>query len=125
MLFFAPNGRIARGVGWGFAALSRYDWYSIHTAFAAIFVIAGLVHIARHWSAIVNYVTGFGGSHRKLGREAIAAIVITIALLTAIIVQLPPLTYITDLHHYFRTQYWGEAPNHERRNFGRGWRHSR
>lgn len=126
VLFVAPNGRIAREIGWGFAALTRQDWFTVHTGFAIIFVIAGLIHITRHWRAIANYAMGCRAGQWRMAVEGIAALVITLALIIAILAQLPPVSYITDLHHYFRTQAWSaDTPESEGRGIGPAWRRSR
>jgi len=98
VLFVAHSGRIARETGWAFFGLSKQEWGDLHLTIGFIFVVAIIIHLAFNWRALKHYL----GERVKQGirpsREFFLSFIVFLAILTAVLMQLPPVNIILDLH---------------------------
>ena len=105
VLFLAPRGRVARETGWDVLGLSRFTWEDVHITFAILFVAAGLVHVCLNWRPLRHYV--IGRASRNVRLELPIALALFVLLVLGAIYEVPPLSYILDLHDYFKRVFWG------------------
>lgn len=98
-LFSAPGES-----GWSFLGMGFHEWIGIHVIFAFIFIISAFFHITLNFKSLTSYLrnritavaSAFSLSRLKL--EPFIAVLLCAFLLTSVIQQFPPATYIRVLH---------------------------
>jgi hypothetical protein len=118
ILYFTPQGRIARWTGWTFLGMNKDQLEGIHTVSSFGFMGAAIFHVFLYnWRAIKGYLLRAGHkltpSHIKYKKELAAAIFITIAIFIGSYYSLPPFGYIVDFGDQLKKSwqnYHAEAP---------------
>ena len=55
VLFVSPPGRVANWGNWRMVGLTKHDWASVHTWFAATFFVAAVFHLIFNIRPLLNY----------------------------------------------------------------------
>lgn len=96
ILFFRPEGSLARWIGWSVLALDKKQWEAVHLTGVCTFLIVSLVHVWYNWRPLIGYLRRKAAaleSARGLAapsRELLAALAVMAALLTGTLVQWQP-----------------------------------
>jgi len=109
MLLLAPQGRLANAIDWTLLGLGREGWEAVHNATSFAFVTLGIWHLLVHWSVVRSFLIGSGthpASHRP---EALVMLVLVGLLVLTAILDVPPASWLIDLNHYFKMEFWGKA----------------
>lgn len=113
VLYVVPQGRVANWAGWSLAGLSKDDWSGLHIATALLFVVAGVWHTVLNWKLIVAYLRDRAQRLRVLTPDFLAALVLTVAVSAAALLQAPPVSWVLDLNASLKNsaaRKWGEPP---------------
>lgn len=77
VLLISPPGRIANWTQWAILGLTKRGWTDLHVVFGALFLVAGLVHLAFNWRPLLQHLgarmSGARGFRSEM--DAIAAAV--------------------------------------------------
>ena len=125
VLYIVPRGRVANLLDWHLLLLTKQDWGNVHIVFGALFLIAGVIHIWLNRKPLINYVHDRFGDRRRrplpggVKWELIAAAIVSAVLLVSAIEQVPPASYLMDLHLSIKNLWDREVPPNLRP--GRGW----
>lgn len=98
MLFVSPPGRIANWTDWTILGLTKGQWSGVHIWFAAIFVIAGVVHLVLNWRPFLNYFKNKLTRHLGFRREWLAALGITAAIFAGTLAGITPFSSLMALN---------------------------
>jgi hypothetical protein len=104
VLYIVPRGRTAHAIDWHLMFLDKLDWSSLHIAFGVLFLIAGVCHIIFNHKPMANYLRQKFQARqieprpRRLKTESLLAALVTLFLLAAAIGDIPPVSYLFDLH---------------------------
>jgi len=109
LLIVAPKGRTAQAIDWHLAGLTRDGWEAVHLATSFLFTTLAIWHIVLHWPVIVNFLGGTAMHPRGHRIEALAMLVLVVALLLTAILDLPPSSWLVDINEYFKQVYWDPA----------------
>jgi hypothetical protein len=94
VLYVAPPGRVANWVTWTLGALERGQWQSVHTIFAFLFVVVGLVHLVFNWPVILAYLRMHVRTGTPRRRELAAAGLLAVGVLAATVAGTPPFSNV-------------------------------
>lgn len=103
VLFFRPEGSLARWLGWSVLALDKKQWEAVHLTAVCTFLVASLVHIAYNWRPLLSYLRGRAARAASVAaslapsRELVAAVVVMAAVLAGTLVQWQPFAAMTAL----------------------------
>ena len=95
VLYFKPEGSVARWIDWKILFLSKTEWESLHTIFSILFMVFAFFHILKiHLYNIFAYL-----SKRRNGfnREFYVSLLITIILFLGSIWQIRPVHSLFSL----------------------------
>jgi hypothetical protein len=90
ILYLAPPGRIANWSQWTIIGLTKAQWQSLHTIFAALFVIIAAFHIYFNWKVIVSYLRRRIAEGMSKRRELALSSLLALAVFVLVLNDLPP-----------------------------------
>jgi hypothetical protein len=103
VLFFRPEGSLARWVGWSAFGLDKKQWEAVHLLFVGAFLIVSLVHILYNWRALTTSMRRRAGTLGPPGRivpwswELLAAIAVMAAVFAGTLVEWRPVAAVMAL----------------------------
>lgn len=103
VLFFRPEGSIARWTGWAAFGLDKKHWEAVHIVLVLVLIIAALAHAWLNWRPLVASVlarppkAAAGAWRLSLGWEFVATLAFVLLACCAAIVSWQPAAAITDL----------------------------
>ena len=62
-----------------------------------------------HWSVVRTFLIGSSGHPASHRPEALAVLLLVIALVLTAILDLPPASWLVDVNEYFKMEFWGKA----------------
>jgi len=106
VLYFAPRGRVADAAGWDLIRLTRWQWADLHVCFALLMLFAAVPHLWLNWRPLLNCLRRSASSIAipLLGvrLEVIAAAALCVFLVAATVLQVPPISYVSQLRSEMR-----------------------
>ena len=97
VLYIAPPGRVANWTDWALGGLRKSEWINLHTAFALLFVIVGLIHVILNWRPLVGYFKQRATRRFALRAEWVTALVLAAVVVVGSRAGWPPCGQITAL----------------------------
>ena len=103
ILFFRPEGSLARWIGWSVSGLDKKQWEAVHLTAVCTFLLVSILHISYNWRALTGYLrhsaATLGSAFRGIApsRELLAASVVMAAVLTGTLVQWQPFAALLTL----------------------------
>jgi len=96
ILFLAPPGRVANWTEWRIAWLTKHEWGDLHTVFAALFLLGGLLHVWFNWRPLLSYFRSRAAKGRGMRWEWVAALLLCLLVFAGIRAEVPPLATLLD-----------------------------
>lgn len=90
VLFLSPPGRVANWSQWQIFGLTKHGWSDLHIAFAAIFIIGGLVHIVFNWRPLLQHLGTRVSGRTGFRLEWVAALLVGVAVFAGTRAHVPP-----------------------------------
>lgn len=106
-MYFAPEGRDSRWLGWEFTGFNLTSWEALHTIFSYVFIGFALVHLLIfNWKAFYNYLKKRSkkGIHRR--RELFWAGLVTGIIFFGTLFHIPPFGSVMDFGDFLSGK-WG------------------
>lgn len=97
ILYIAPPGRIAHWSYLPILGLEKYQWQSLHTIFAFLFLIATGFHLYFNWPVFISYLKDKLKNVYMLRRELSFSGILFIVIVLLILAKIPPFSTIMDL----------------------------
>ncbi|RPJ84483.1 MAG: DUF4405 domain-containing protein [Acidobacteria bacterium] len=103
VLFFRPEGSLARWVGWSVFGLDKKRWEAVHLVFVAAFLLASIAHIAYNWRPLIAHLreraAALGSARPMLrpSRELLAAVAVIGAVFAGTLAEWQPLAAVVSL----------------------------
>lgn len=91
VLFLAPPGRVANWTQWEILGLTKHGWGDLHIAFGALFVVAGLIHVAFNWRPLLQHLGARWAARGGFRLEGIAAALLALAVFAGTRWEVPPI----------------------------------
>lgn len=89
ILYFKPEGTVARWLDWKILGVDKSGWESLHTVFSFLFLAFALFHILRiHLRNLRAYMLNY--KPRGFRRELYVSLVISVVFLAGTLMYLPP-----------------------------------
>jgi hypothetical protein len=107
-LFVAPSGQMANAIGWTLMGLSKSRWEALHIAFGFLWIPLAVVHLAINRRVVSGYLRDRGRKAFVWRRELLAAVLVTVSLAGASVLDLPPVSQLMALEESF-TDVWAAA----------------
>ena len=96
IIFIAPAGRIANWTRIPILGLEKYQWQALHVIFTFLLVIVTGIHIYYNWKPLTAYLKTRIRKKIQLRKELWVSVILTLALFTLILAEVPPFTTILD-----------------------------
>ncbi|MFP4619951.1 MAG: DUF4405 domain-containing protein [Bacteroidales bacterium] len=99
ILYFKPEGSVARWLGWEIWGLSKSGWEAVHTVFSLLFLIFSVLHIIKiNLISLKRYFLNSkpGGTLREMR----LALLISVVFFTGTVLYLPPFHFIYQAGDY-------------------------
>jgi uncharacterized membrane protein YgcG len=80
VLFVAPPGRVANWTQWTMWGLTKHDWGDLHITFAALFLLAGVLHVWLNWRPLLSYLRTRRATPRGWRWEWVVALVLGVGV---------------------------------------------
>lgn len=97
VLYFKPEGSIARWIGWNLFGIDKTGWESIHILFSILFILLVIFHLFYNWKILTGYVFNKAAGGIRLKKEISAALLISVGFLLLAVIQINPLNKILEL----------------------------
>jgi hypothetical protein len=114
VLFFRPEGSLARWLGWSALGLDKKQWEAVHLVFVAAFLLTAIVHVWYNWRTLVAYLRATAASLRRFpapSGELLAAVVVTLVVLGATLAERQPASTLVGLRAAMKDgAYSGRVP---------------
>jgi hypothetical protein len=113
VLFLTPQGRVAYWSEWHLWGLTKEAWGAMHILLSLLFLVAGVVHIALNWKAILTYLRDRKKGLRAPTPEFAISAVLTTLFTVGALLGWPPFRWVMDLNTYAKDQgsrTYGEPP---------------
>jgi hypothetical protein len=78
ILYFTPQGKIARWTHWTFWELDKYEWEAVHINSSLVFLIVCFFHIYFNWNPLIGYIKKRAKMALNLKLEMAISVVLTI-----------------------------------------------
>ncbi len=117
VLFFSPNGRLARETGWEMLALNKGDWMDVHIFFGYLCLAVALYHVWLNRKPLLGYFKRrAAGTPRGIRLEWVVALLICIALFMSAKERTFPVSPLLDWHDGLKMQqpHKGRGPSMDR-----------
>ena len=99
ILYFKPEGSVARWLSWEIWGLTKSGWEALHTVFSFLFLIFAVIHILKINYTIIKLY--FLNSRRKSTiRELSVALLISVVFLIGTVYNIPPFHSIFKAGNY-------------------------
>jgi len=95
ILYFKPEGSVARWLDWKILFLSKAGWESIHTIFSFLFVIIAFFHILK--IHLLNFYIYLNKKHHYALKEFFLALAISLIILAGTTLKISPFQSVYDL----------------------------
>ncbi|MGM0496546.1 MAG: DUF4405 domain-containing protein [Bacteroidota bacterium] len=95
ILYFKPEGSVARWLDWNILFLSKSSWEAIHTIFSFLFTIIAFFHILK--IHLLNFFIYLNKKHHHALKEFFLSLAICVILLIGTIYTVPPVQSVYDL----------------------------
>lgn len=56
ILFFRPEGSLARWAGWSVLGLGKAQWEALHLVFVGVFLLVSILHVWYNWRPLIAYL---------------------------------------------------------------------
>jgi hypothetical protein len=104
-LFVAPSGQMANTIGWTLMGLGKGQWEALHIAFGFLWIPLAVVHLAINRRVVSGYLRDRVRKAFVWRRELLAAVLVTVSLAGASVLDLPPVAQLMALEERF-TDVW-------------------
>lgn len=95
VLFVVPPGRVANWHNWTLLGFTKDAWQTVHTVFAFIFVVFGLIHLfVYNWKVFLGYVRRKKEGVLNLKKELAFSTALTLLVAAGSFGELPPFSTI-------------------------------
>lgn len=101
VLYFVPQGRVARWILWDFLGMGKDAWGGIHTLSSYLFLIFFVFHVLNNLTSIKNYLVKKSGGINQ-GPQLLAAIIISVVIFVSGAFSLYPLHYVMEFGEYLK-----------------------
>lgn len=106
ILYFKPEGSVARWLAWEIWGLTKSGWEAMHTVFSFLFLVFAILHIVKiHLKYIRLYLLNY--KPRGTFREMNMALLISAVFLIGTAFNVPPFHWIFEAGKYLSDS-WGE-----------------
>src|SRR6056297_3138081 len=95
ILYFKPEGSVARWLEWEILFLSRASWESIHTIFSFLFMIIAFFHILK--VHLFSFFVYLNRKHLYAIKEFFLALAISLVVLVGTTLKLHPFESVYEL----------------------------
>lgn len=92
VLFLSPPGRIANWTQWQILGLTKRAWSDLHITFSALFLIAGVVHLAFNWRPLLQHLGARLAGRSGFRPEWVLALLVAGGVFAATRAQVPPVS---------------------------------
>lgn len=96
VLYFKPEGSIARWTGWTLLGMDKEGWEGIHILFSLLFILSVILHLLYNWRILTGYIFNKVSKGLYLKREIAAALIISSVFLFFAIIRIQPLQSILE-----------------------------
>ncbi len=98
ILYFKPEGSVARWIDWEILFIDKSTWESLHTVFSFLFLAFALLHIIKiHLPNIAFYLHT---KSQRTGRELYFSVVISVVFLMGTALTIKPFSYVYEAGNY-------------------------
>lgn len=99
ILYFKPEGSVARWLAWDIWGLTKSGWEAMHTVFSFLFLLFAVLHILK---INLKYMRLYFVNYKPRGtfREMNLALVISLVFFIGTAFSLPPFQWIFDAGNY-------------------------
>lgn len=113
ILYFTPQGRLARWTDWSFMGMTKDQLEGIHTVSSFLFLAAAVIHVVVfNWRVIRGYLKHAGQRlnlrRLKYKTEFIAAVIFSLVIFLGTFYALPPFGNIVDWGDQLKNS-WGDG----------------
>jgi predicted DNA-binding ribbon-helix-helix protein len=106
VLYFKPEGSVARWLDWKFLFFTKSAWESLHTVFSFLFMIFALLHILK--VHLLNFFIYLNQKHHFAYKELLFAIVITLIVLVGTSLKINPFQSVYEFGNKL-SESWKES----------------
>lgn len=103
VLYFMPGAW--KPGGWSFMALSRGQWLDVHLASGGLFLLFGLWHTLKNWSALAGVLKRLAGADIKMSWPALAALALNIFVVAGALNHIPPMEQLLDVFQQNKAEF--------------------
>ncbi len=97
VLFVSPPGRVANWGNWRMVGLTKHDWASVHTWFAATFFVAAVFHLIFNIRPLLNYFRDRLTRRPGLRWEWVVAVALCGVVFAGVQMRIPPFSTLLNL----------------------------
>jgi hypothetical protein len=100
VLFFRPEGSLARWLGWSVIGLDKKQWEAVHLVFVAAFLLTSIGHVWYIWRPLAAFLRDTAAPVTRLAapsRELLAAGAVMLVVLGATLLEQPPMSGLVGL----------------------------
>jgi hypothetical protein len=100
VLFFRPEGSLARWLGWSVIGLDKKQWEAVHLVFVVALLLTAVVHVWYNWRPLVAYLRATATSVTRFAvpsRELLAAAAVMLVVFGATLLERPPMSGLVGL----------------------------
>lgn len=113
VLFVVPEGRVAYWSDWRLAGLTKPQWGDFHITTAALFLVAGGLHLYFNWNAVLSYLKDRARNLRLFTPAFNLSALLMLATLGLTYFELPPASWLLRLNELAKdsaSRRFGEPP---------------
>jgi len=98
VMYFRPEGSIARWVGWSYLGMDKKGWESIHTLSIIVFLVFVIIHLFYNWKVLLYNLIRRKGQVSG-AKEFITAFIVVGFVVISAILRLNPLWKVIDVRN--------------------------
>jgi hypothetical protein len=92
VLFLSPPGRVANWTQWQILGLTKHGWSDLHVVFSALFLVAGVVHLAFNWRPLLHHLGARMAGKVGFRPEWVAAILVGLVVFAGTRAKVAPIS---------------------------------
>lgn len=108
VLFVSPPGRVANWSDWRMIGLTKHEWSSVHTWFAAVFVLTAVFHLIFNIRPLLNYFRDRLTRRPGLRWEWVVALALCVGVFAGTQTRVPPFSTLLNFGERVKRS-WEEA----------------
>lgn len=114
VLYFVPQGKIARWIHWTFLGLDKEMWEAIHFNSSLVFFILAIFHISNNWNTLVRYIRKKTEMAFNLKYEFFTSLLFSIFIIWGTILNIQPfkafIQWNDDIKDYWASSAESQPP---------------